>query len=464
MFKNNLFIKICLSFWLTTLFMIGSVLMVDWLTQTGPFHLERHPLHGSPLAVHGFAYAWILEHEGLASLRDFAGQLENATGLPVHFFSQGGEELTGKTRATRSESRAISVLAAVKADPVNSVKEGRVAIKIQGADGRPYAVVAELPLPPERRRDPGIMVPLRLLVVLAVSGLICYVLARYLTAPILQLGTAARQLADGDLSARVGPRLGQRTDEISVLARDFDRMAEWIETLVVSQRTLLRDISHELRSPLARLNVALELCRRGNAEEITKSLNRIEKESGRLNEMVGQLLTLNRVEAGISGLGKKRIDLATLIVEIVADADFEAKGLNRGVQATVTEACIVEGDEDLLRRAIENVARNALHYTPEGTCVEVSLRCRHASEGLQGVIAVRDHGAGVPEAALSHLFQPFYRVDSGRQRETGGTGLGLAITETAIRRHGGVILATNAGGGLNVEITLPALSGPCEPV
>ena len=147
------------------------------------------------------------------------------------------------------------------------------------------------------------------------------------------MGAAARRLATGDLSARVGPALGKRKDEISGLALDFDRMAERIESLLNSQRILLRDISHELRSPLARLNVALELCRKGSDQEVQKSLGRIERESGRLNEMIGHLLTLNRVESGITVREKRRIDLASLLRGIVDDADFEAKSLNRGVKA-----------------------------------------------------------------------------------------------------------------------------------
>ena len=305
------------------------------------------------------------------------------------------------------------------------------------------------------------MIGLRLLAVLTVSGLICYLLARYLTAPILKLGTAARLLATGDLSTRVSPALGNRKDELSGLAVDFDRMAERIESLLNSQRILLRDISHELRSPLARLNVALELCRKGSAQEVQKSLGRIARESGRLNEMIGHLLTLNRVESGIPAAEKTRIDLANLLQEIVDDADFEAKSLNRGVEAKGIDACFVEGDEDLLRRAVENVARNAVRYTEDGTTVDVFLRCVRDQSDSRCLITIRDHGKGVPEASLPDLFQPFYRVGNGRERETGGTGLGLAITEAAVRLHGGTVRAANSSeDGLIIEISLPALSPP----
>jgi two-component system, OmpR family, sensor histidine kinase CpxA len=460
MFRNNLFIKICLSFWLTTLFMIGAIVIVDWLTETGPFHSERHPIHGSPLAAHGRAFAWILEHEDVSALREFAGRLQESSGIRAYFFDQSGSDLTGKPAAPGAGALAASVMTNSGADFVPPGNGGMAVLRITGSDGKLYAVVAEMPPfpPPRDNHEPWIMIVVRILVVLTVSGLICYLLARYLTAPILKLGAAARRLAAGDLSARVSPTLGSRKDEISVLALDFDHMAERIESLLNSQRILLRDISHELRSPLARLNVALELCRKGSDLEVQKSLGRIERESGRLNEMIGHLLTLNRVESGISVVEKRRIDLANLIRGIIDDADFEAKSLNRGVKAQGIEACFVEGDEDLLRRAIENVARNAVRYAEDGSTVDVSLRCICDQGDSRCLITIRDHGQGVSEASLPHLFRPFYRVGDGRDRETGGTGLGLAITEAAVRLHSGAVRAANsAEGGLIVEISLPAL-------
>jgi two-component system, OmpR family, sensor histidine kinase CpxA len=461
MFRNNLFIKICLSFWLTTLFMIGAVVAVDWLTEMGPFHSERHPIHGSPLTVHGQAFAWILEHEGDSALRAFADRLHEVTGIRPHFFDQSGKDLTGKPAAPGAGTLTASVMAKSDTDFAPSGNGGMAVLRIAGSDGKLYAVAAEMPPfpPPRDNHEPWIMIVVRILVVLTVSGLICYLLARYLTAPILKLGAAARRLASGDLSVRVSPALGSRRDEISMLALDFDHMAERIESLLYSQRILLRDISHELRSPLARLNVALELCRKGSEAEVRKSLGRIERESGRLNDMIGHLLTLNRVESGISVLEKKRIDLAKMIRDIADDADFEAKSLNREVKVTAMEACFIEGDEDLLRRAIENVARNAVRYTQDGSSVEISLRCIRNRSDSMGLITIVDHGKGVPEASLPHLFQPFYRVGDSRERETGGTGLGLAITEAAVRLHGGASRAVNSREeGLIIEISLPVLS------
>ena len=461
MFRNNLFIKICLSFWLTTLFMISAVVTVDWLTETGPFHSSRHPIHGSPLSVHGQAFAWILEHEGVSSLRDFADRLHEYTDIRTYFFNEQGRDLTDQPGATGARELVALALKSGGAELDPRGNGGMAALRIAGSDGKSYTVVAEMPRfpPPPGNQAPWTMNVVRLVVVLTVSGLICYLLARYLTAPILNLGAAARRLAAGDLSTRVSPTLGNRKDEISRLALDFDRMAERIESLLNSQRILLRDISHELRSPLARLNVALELCRNGSGPDVGKSLDRIERESGRLNDMIGHLLTLNRVESGISVMEITRIDLAKLIRGIVDDAHFEAKSLNREVKATAIEACFVEGDGELLRRAIDNVARNAVRYTRDGSTVEISLRRIGSPGDSCGLITIRDHGEGVPEASIPHLFQPFYRVGDSRERETGGTGLGLAITAAAVRFHGGTVTAANSSeGGLIIEISLPVLN------
>ncbi len=242
-----------------------------------------------------------------------------------------------------------------------------------------------------------------------------------------------------------------RRDELAALATDFDQMAEQIESLVNGQRRLLGDISHELRSPLARLNVALELARQRAGEDAATALQRIEREAETLNEMIGQLLALTRLENHTEAVQRTSFDLAQLIREIVDDADYEAKNCNRLVRLESPELCHVLGNEQLLRRAVENVVRNAVQFTADGTEVEVKLAC-----GDQAVITVRDHGPGVPAEALDKLFRPFYRVDEARDRESGGTGLGLAIAERAVRLHGGTVEAANVvTGGLAVTIILP---------
>jgi two-component system sensor histidine kinase CpxA len=315
-----------------------------------------------------------------------------------------------------------------------------------------------LPPPPPSR---GLGVDLsRLLLVLLISAGVCYALARYLTMPIVRLREAAQRFAKGEFSVRVGQGVIGRKDELGRLGEDFDRMAQRIEGLVVQQRQLLGDISHELRSPLARLSLALELARRKSVPEAEAYLHRIETEAATLEEMIAHVLTLTRLESGIDGIEVEEVDLQGLVAAVVSDADFEAHGRGGMVRIAETADCVVRGNGELLRRAVENVVRNAIRYTKEGTPVEVGLR--RVKDRLSGSaeIQVRDYGPGVPEADLPSLFRPFYRVSNARDRQSGGTGLGLAITDRAVRLHEGTVVAANAqGGGLVVTIRLP-LHGP----
>jgi two-component system, OmpR family, sensor histidine kinase CpxA len=239
--------------------------------------------------------------------------------------------------------------------------------------------------------------------------------------------------------------------------RDFDVMAERLENLVNAQGRLLKDISHELRSPLARLNVALALARQRTGPDAESALDRIDREASRLNELIGRLLTIVRLESGGEALRKVPIHLEDLVRDITADAAFEAQTRHCRVECLVVDQCQVVGDPSLLNSAIENVVRNAVRYTNENTAVEIRLECVNAMHGPEAVVRVTDSGPGVPEDALEKLFRPFYRIDDARGRGTGGVGLGLAIAERAVRLHDGTIKAINRpGGGLMVEIRLPA--------
>jgi len=297
---------------------------------------------------------------------------------------------------------------------------------------------------------------LRLLVVLLVGGIFCFWLARYLTKPFVNLRATTNQLAEGNLGARVEAKLTKRRDEVGQLGRDFNGMAERLETMVRAQQRLLGDISHELRSPLARLGVALGLARQRSGPEAAGSLDRIERESDNLNEMIRQLLTLTRLESGTDTRKRTNVDLAALVHDVAEDADFEARSLNRSVQVVASDKCSINGVEELLRSAVENVVRNAVRFTPEGTAVEVALTRQNGAADNFAVISVRDRGNGVPDESLEKIFRPFYRTEDARDRQSGGgTGLGLAITERAVRMHGGTVEATNApGGGLSVKMKL----------
>ncbi len=215
------------------------------------------------------------------------------------------------------------------------------------------------------------------LLLFSVAGAIfCYFVSRYLTKPLFKLGEAAASIAEGRLDTRVDPSLKNRRDEIADLARNFDRMAERIEALITGQRRLLGDVSHELRSPLSRLIVALSLVKQGPAEEAAENLERIGLEARRLDTLIGQLLALTRIDSGVDRGSPARFDLANLVQEVANDGDFEARARNRSVLIKQADACTVSGFEELLRSAVENVVRNAIRHTADGTAVEISLQIR----------------------------------------------------------------------------------------
>jgi two-component system sensor histidine kinase CpxA len=270
------------------------------------------------------------------------------------------------------------------------------------------------------------------------------------------LRAATQQLAAGDLSARADAPPRRRRDEISQLVRDFNTMAERLENLVSAQSRLLNDISHELRSPLARLNVALGLARQRTGPEAQSILERIELEATRLNELIGRLLTLARLEGGEDAMRRTPFALDELVLDITKDADFEAQSRHCHVRCNIEDEVVLVGSPALIHSAIENVVRNAMRHTRENTEVEILLRRDMGLGRDAAVISVIDSGPGVPQDALEKLFRPFYRIDDSRGRQTGGVGLGLAITERAIRLHGGTVHASNRSeGGLRVDIRLP---------
>src|SRR5215469_678122 len=288
-------------------------------------------------------------------------------------------------------------------------------------------------------------------------GIFCFWLARHITRPVVQLREAAGQIADGRLSTRVSPALHKRRDEIGVLGQYFDRMAERIESLVAGQQRLLSTVSHELRSPLTRLSLAAGLLRQCSPEETEDYLDRIELETEQLDKLISQLLTLSRIESGAdTGPRKEDIDLANLVQEIAVDGNFEAQARSCLVCVGPLDSCVITGAPDQIRRAIENVVRNAIRYTKGHSQVEIIMRREGTLPSATAVIRVRDYGPGVPDSELSKIFQPFYRVTSTDGFATNGTGLGLAITERIVCMHGGTVRAANApGGGLLVELTFP---------
>jgi two-component system, OmpR family, sensor histidine kinase CpxA len=463
---RRLFLKIFLWFGAAMFTMIVTTFLVGEIVRP---EFPREPFHTAPdLPLAGYAEnaLKIYEREGSTALAAHLDQLERTTRIRAVLFGPQLNELSGRQIPSGAGELARNV--SLNAGDYSDTFPHLIAQRVQTSRGDQFVWIAELPGAPQHSWYDHAT---HLAAMLLIGAVFCYWLARYLTAPIAQLRKATNELANGNLEARVGPSLGKRRDELASLGSDFDRMAEQIESLLTAQRRLLGDISHELRSPLARLNVALELARQRSGPEATSALERIQHEAENLNLMIGQLLGLTRIETGARKISDDRLDLTKLVQDIADDADFEARSRNRSVRLTASEKCLITGSEELLRPAIENVVRNAIQYTPEKTVVEIEMKTNGArpddevtvspteiqnlNEGF-AKISVRDYGAGVPESALAEIFRPFYRVDYARDRESGGTGIGLAITERTVRLHGGTVTARNAAdGGLIITINLP---------
>ncbi|HEY2847012.1 MAG TPA: ATP-binding protein [Pyrinomonadaceae bacterium] len=450
----KLFVKIFLWFTLATALNFIVIVFITRTFQTEPMFSRWQRSATNQLVFYGATAEQIYGVSGQAGLTQYFTRLkDNATIQDVDLLDYNGNVVFGERGGIHDFDSLVAKADAATgpAIDVNSSDAGLGIIPVNLSDGRKMvlAVRWEPPRAPSLFFDSWLGY-MRLGGLVLVALLVTYMLAAYLATPIRKLRNATNRLADGDLKTRVEARLARRRDELGDLARDFDDMAGRIESLITSQQRLSRDVSHELRSPLARLNVALEIAKQKANSETQPILDRIETESQRLNDMIGRLLTLARLESGVEEIEHNKVDLSELVRDVAADADFEARANGRYVNVVETDRCTVIGTENLLRSAIENVLRNAVRYTPEGTAVDVSL----TRENGHARVTVSDHGGGVPEAELLHLFEPFYRVGEARERKTGGIGLGLAIAEQAVIAHKGTISACNHDGGLQVEIQL----------
>jgi len=288
-------------------------------------------------------------------------------------------------------------------------------------------------------------------IALAASAVICWWLARYISMPLTRLQASARRLASGFLDAHVDEHFCARRDEFGILAQDFNQMATRLHSQITSKETLLRDISHELRSPLTRLRVALGLAQRGD-DDYEIQFERMEREIERLDSLIGETLQLTRLSGAKSTFARERIELEPLLNETIQDARLIAGTGGVAISLSMIPGLFVDGDFELVRRALDNVLRNAVRFAPAGSNVEVFAQM----DGSDIVIAVGDQGPGVPDRDLERIFEAFYRVAEARDRNGGGTGLGLAITARTMALHGGSVKARNApSGGLIVELRFP---------
>ena len=447
---HSLYWRIFLAFWVAlALILIGTLTVAVNATahRTDRPWIVRGQLYGQ--AARAF------ESGGPPSLELWLKSLGNDLLSRTYIIEPDGRELLGRPlpgSLAAADAKAGGVPGAIA--PV-----GGALVLVAPGGATYHVVVAPIRDSPRLFGElelPG--VPLSILIIaLGVSAGVCYFLARYLASPVDRLRLATRRMAAGDLNVRVLPALRGRQDDLGLLAADLDAMAERLRQLLDSKQQLLRDVSHELRSPLARLQLALSLARREDSSA-ERHLARIGSEADRLEQLIARTLKLVRLERPAGALEQVPVDVAELLRNIGSDVAIEADAQGCLVDVQAQPELVVSGDPELLRSAFENVIRNAVRYSPPGALVEVAARRVAAHSGEAVEVSVRDSGPGVPEKELGLIFEPFYRVDAAREhRSAGGEGLGLAIAARAVVLHGGRIEARNLeGGGLVVAMTLPA--------
>ena len=378
-----------------------------------------------------------LESGGNEALASYLGKL-NDLFHSSHFLlnSDGVDVVSGEKRS--------SLLPAAPALNSRSRINGQFVVTRLSTDGRYWFVAVD-----PRQTNQWTLFPFYILVI-AVTATLCWLAAVGVVSPIRRLTAVVDRFGRGDLTARAKM---SRRDEIGELARSFDGMAERLETLVTSERRLLQDISHELRSPLTRLKLAIRLSR--TATDPKAALDRVDRETNRITSLVSEIVEMTRLEGDPAARIMEPVIVQSIVDETIDDCRIEAQ-LFRGCSIRVDGkiSSEVAGDRELLRRAVENVVRNAIRYSPEKSNIDLTL-----TENPGGAsIMVRDYGPGVPEELLHQIFEPFYRVEESRDDETGGIGLGLSIAKRAVRLHRGTISAENAEPGLRVRIEIPAVA------
>jgi two-component system sensor histidine kinase CpxA len=437
---HSLFWKIFLTLWLS---IVGFSAAIGWLNDK----LAREQWAEEPANTFSRGMVRISQRaqqalltEGRVGLRNEMLNIPRMTRSHIYVVDAQGREVLRRDEALRQLTERRTFMDTIEFD--------------DGA-GNVYRIYTVNRAPPSTILAPGPQgTALRLLAAALISALISYFLARSLATPLEELREASRKIASGQLQTRVRRRMPNRKDEIGQLAKDFDVMVSRLQAMQIANRRLLSDVSHELRSPLARMNVALEIARKKGAGHIGSEVDRIGLESERLESLVNDVLGLLRESSESAVSPDEDMDLSELLDDLVDVVNYEAPEGMPGIQWQSPGSCPFRGDRELIWRVVENLLRNALRHTdPEKG---VALELGRSKRKSRITVTVRDYGPGVPEKELEKIFEPFYRVQESRDRDSGGHGLGLSIATNAVHRHGGTIRAENAAdGGLLVAVELP---------
>lgn len=452
---RSLYWKIFLFFWSATILIIITTAWVTSEIAQKSSIPARERLFMDSYANAAVATFESGQHDALKKWLEQTGEAKK---MSLYLLCSSGEIISNQPPPEDIKRIASDLVHEQLDDGIVKLGNLVVSHEILSTSGKAYrlAAVSEKPLA-HFVVIPWAGLTLRLIIATFISGLICYILSIYLTQPLRSLAQAAKSIARGKLNTRVGHFKGHYKDEIAELSQEFDRMAEELEALMHSKERLLQDISHELRSPLARLQIAIELGRK-KAEGLAElEFNRMEIECLRLNALIGEILEFARLDKSTEQLNRKNCNILDILQKISNDANFEYNDAKNKVIIEPALECQLLLDERLIHRAIENIVRNALRYSPEDKPIKISMSYNKTKTKLN--IDVIDQGIGVPEEQLTAIFNPFYRVDSSRGKTTGGYGLGLAIANKAIRKHQGEIEAKNTQtGGLRVRVSLPLVA------
>ncbi|MFC1690320.1 ATP-binding protein [Pseudomonadota bacterium] len=436
----SLFWKLFLTMWLS---IVGFSATIGWLNDK----LAREQWAEEPANTFSRGMIRItqraqqaLQMDGRKALRDELLNIPRMTRSHIYVIDDDENELLGRDDALKQLVERRTVMDTTE---------------FEDNQGNAYTILIVNRTPPATLLAPGPQgTALRLVAAAVLSALISYFLARSLVTPLEELRKASRKIAAGDLATRVSKTMPSRQDEIGQLATDFDLMTSRLQAMQQANKRLMQDVSHELRSPLARMNVAIEIARQKGVGGIGSEIDRIMLESQRLESLVNDVLGLLRESSETVVMSEEELDLADLMSDLVEVVNYEVPEGKPGISWTAEKPCAFRGDRELLWRAMENLLRNALRYTDPDRGVLLSLDV--GKRKSRATLQVRDFGTGVPEADLEKIFEPFYRVQESRDRDSGGHGLGLSIVANAVKHHGGNIQARNAeDGGLIVTVTLP---------